>query len=136
MKGPILYAEDDLDDQELLLIHLKRAGNPPALVVARNGLEAFEHLQKALRGEVPLPALVLADIKMPKMNGLELLARVRGNRLLADIPFALMTSSADRRDQDEAARLGADLYLTKPSSVAGYDEVLLRLGTLLETPPA
>ncbi len=131
MSPEILYVEDDADDKELILIHLRHAGLDAAVSWTRNGLEALETLQRALRGESRLPALILADIKMPKMSGLELLARVRENALLAPIPFALLTSSSDQKDRAEAARLGADLFLQKPASVDGYRAIVDRLGGLL-----
>jgi two-component system response regulator len=132
VKPVILLAEDDSDDEELFMIHFRQAGGPAEVVWARNGLEAFEHLQKGLRGELPLPALVVADIKMPKLTGLELLERMRANHLLNGIPFAFLTSSSDRRDRADAARLGADLYLEKPSSVDGYKTMIQSLRGLLE----
>lgn len=125
MNGPIvLYVEDDEDDKELTLIHFREAGFDPQVVWTRNGEEALEHLRRGLRGDAPLPGLIIADLKMPKMNGLELLAQVRANSLWARIPFAFMTSSSDNRDRSEAERLGATLYLEKPYSAEEYKRVV------------
>jgi two-component system response regulator len=120
----VLYVEDDEDDKELTLIHFREAGFDPKVVWTRNGEEALEHLRRGLRGEAPLPGLILADLKMPKMNGLELLAQVRANALWARIPFAFMTSSGDHRDRTQAQRLGVTVYLEKPYSAAEYKKVV------------
>lgn len=123
MTGPILFVEDDDDDTELMLICFKSLGLAAKVECARNGLEALGYLTKALRGDAAMPALILADIKMPKMNGFELLERVRENQLLNGIPFVILTSSRDERDRSEALRLRADSYLQKPSSGAGYADL-------------
>jgi two-component system, response regulator len=123
----VLYVEDDEDDKELTLIHFREAGFDPEVVWTRNGEEALDFLRRGLRGEAPLPGLILADLKMPKMNGLELLAQVRANALWARIPFAFMTSSGDHRDKAQAERLGVTLYLEKPFSAEQYRSVVERL---------
>jgi two-component system response regulator len=132
----VLYVEDDEDDKELTLIHFREAGFSPQVVWVRNGEEALDFLRRGLRGEAPLPGLVLADLKMPKMNGLELLGAVRANALWAPIPFVFMTSSGDHRDREAAERLGVTLYLEKPFTAADYGAVVARLGAALAGPQA
>lgn len=131
---PVLYVEDDEDDKELTLIHFREAGFHPEVVWMRNGEDALDFLRRGLRGESPLPGLILADLKMPKMNGLELLAQVRANALWARIPFAFMTSSGDYRDRAEAQRLGVSLYLEKPCSAGEYKAVVDALLEVLRRP--
>lgn len=136
MTGPILYVEDDDDDSMLMLIFFKNLGLGSRIELTRNGIEALDYLARAARGEAPLPALILADIKMPKMDGIELLERVRANRLLDGIPFMILTASGDERDRSEAARLGADSYLRKPTSKAAYQELAAEILGFLEKPRA
>jgi two-component system response regulator len=130
--GPILYVEDDADDKQLTLFHFKRLGVAARIEWARDGIDALDYLAKALRGEAALPALILADIKMPKMDGFELLKRVRGNTLLDGIPFVFLTSSGDQRDRSESARMLADAYLQKPACTSGYADVAARVQAFLE----
>lgn len=132
MTGPILYVEDDDDDITLMLAFLNTLGLGSRIESARNGIEALDYLAKASRGEADLPALVLADIKMPKMDGLELLERVRVDSLLDGIPFMVLTASGDERDRSEAARLGADSYRQKPTSKTAYAELGTAIQGLLE----
>lgn len=136
MTGPILYVEDDDDDLTLMLVFLKTLGLGSRIESARNGIEALDYLAKASRGEAALPALILADIKMPKMDGLELLERVRADALLDGIPFMVLTASGDNRDRCEAARLGADSYRQKPTSKTAYLEMGAEILGLLEKAPA
>lgn len=123
----MLYVEDDEDDKDLTLIHFREAGFAPEVDWARNGEEALERLRGGLLGRPPLPDLILADLKMPLMSGLELLEQVRGNALWSRIPFVFMTSSGDHRDREAAERLGVTLYLEKPFSSADYAEAVARL---------
>ncbi|MDP3542272.1 MAG: response regulator [Elusimicrobiota bacterium] len=136
MSGPILYVEDDDDDCTLMLVCFKDLGLGARIESARNGIEALDYLEKASRGETALPALIIADIKMPKMGGLELLERVRANALLDGIPFMILTASGDKRDRAEAARLGVDSYRRKPTSKTAYLELGAEILRLLEKAPA
>lgn len=135
MTGPILYVEDDDDDITLMLVFLKTLGLGSRIESARNGIEALDYLARASRGEAALPALILADIKMPRMDGLELLARVRGDTLLDGIPFMVLTTSGDMRDRSEADRLGADSYRQKPTGKTAYLELGAEILGLLEKSP-
>lgn len=123
----VLFVEDDEDDKELTLIQFKEAGFEPKVVWVRNGLEALDFLRRCLRGESPLPGLLLSDVKMPKMTGLELLRQVRANPIWARIPFVFMTSSGDCRDKGAAEKLGAALFLEKPGTFEGYKRVVEQL---------
>lgn len=132
----VLYVEDDEDDKDLTLLHFREAGFAPEVDWARNGEEALERLREGLRGARPLPDLVLADLKMPLMSGLELLQQVRANALWSRIPFVFMTSSGDHRDKEAAERLGVSLYLEKPFSGSEYAAMVARLQGLLGGSPA
>lgn len=132
MTGPILYVEDDEDDCALMLVFFKKLGLGSRIKRTRDGIEALDYLAKASRGEAALPALILSDIKMPKMGGIELLKRVRANTLLDGIPFMVLTASGDARDRSEAARLGADSYRQKPVSQTARAELAAAILGFLE----
>ena len=127
---PVLYAEDDPDDRELTLIHLRGAGLGP-FVCVRGGADALDYLSGAARGEAEAPCLLLSDVDMPGMNGLELLERLRADARWSALPFAFFTSSDHERDRALAERLGADLYLLKPIGSGGYAELVRRLRPLI-----
>ncbi len=114
---PILLVEDSVRDAELLLAALEghvEAGRP---VHVRDGVEALAFLRRAgafvARGG-PQPALILLDLKMPRMNGMELLAIIKTDAQLRHIPVVLMSSSQQDQDLSAAYRLGVNAYVRKP----------------------
>ena len=123
-----LVVEDGEDDFLLLQRACSRLTPPPRLHWAKDGLEAKAYLARvgayADRKEFPLPALILSDLKMPLMDGLELLDWVKHNRRLSEIPFILLTCSNARRDLDRAHELGADDYVVKPTELADLAKLL------------
>ncbi len=128
----ILLIEDNLDD-ELLTRHLlkkQRLGN--RILAIDNGAEALDFLfcRNAHAGRDPndLPQLVLLDINLPKINGLEVLRQIRANPQTHFLPVAMLTSSQDEDDLFESYRSGAVAFLRKPIDFARFTEIVAQLG--------
>lgn len=139
----ILLVEDNPDDVELTLRALKRSGQHTEVAVARDGAEALELLfgggnEKGRRLEV-LPSLILLDLKLPKIDGLEVLRRLRAEPRTALAPVVVLTLSNEDRDIVDAYRFGANSYLRKPVDFDHFNDVLARLShywlELNEAPP-
>ncbi len=115
-----LVAEDCDDDFFLLQRACARLTPPPKLRRASNGVEARQYLAGdgpfEDRAAHPLPSRVVSDLKMPLMDGLELLAWFKNQPRKLPIPFVLLTGSDEQRDRDRARDYGVDQYLTKPST--------------------
>lgn len=124
---PVLYADDEENDAILLQIAFQRAAIDHPLQVVSDGALALDYLSGATpfadRSRHPLPCLVLLDIKMPRMTGLEALERIRQNPELRDLPVVMFSSSQQTVDQDRAKELRADGYLVKPASLDGFVEI-------------
>lgn len=117
---PILLAEDDENDVFLMRRALERAGVPNPLFVVRNGQEAIDYLagkgQYAERKKFPLPGLMLLDLKMPWMDGFDVLKWLRGQRQFDRFPVVVLTSSKLQADVDQSRELGVYDYRVKPQS--------------------
>ncbi len=118
MKAPILIAEDDDADVFLLRLACERAGVPNPLVVAADGREAIRYLQGeppfSERAKHPLPALFLLDLKMPILDGFDVLEWVGRQPDLKQLPVIILSSSGEPRDREKARALGACDYIVKP----------------------
>jgi two-component system response regulator len=131
--APILYAEDSDDDVILLQRAFVRAQLPHPLVTLRDGRAAQDYLHAAANGSPimratrPMPRLVLLDIKMPYLSGLEVLRWIRANPSFAGLPVLMLSSSAADRDIEPAFQAGANGYLVKPHSLAGLDALVAGL---------
>ncbi len=129
----ILYVEDDTFYAEIMHFALKEGGFKHRLIHLASALEAREYLTGtglfADREQYPMPALVLADLKMPKMTGLELLQWVRNDSLHRTIPFVILTSSDDLKDVAKAYQLGANSFLLKPPTVPELIELMKSVDT-------
>jgi CheY-like chemotaxis protein len=114
----ILLVDDDPNDALLVQRAMKRASLSYPVVHRRDGEEAIDYLSGkppyADRAKYPLPALILLDIKMPKLTGFEVLAWIQGQPSLAHIPVVVLTASVRQEDRHEAEKLGAVGYRTKP----------------------
>jgi CheY-like chemotaxis protein len=138
----ILLAEDDPKDAELTMRALAESKAPGDIVVARDGAEALEYLQggrtRSDSGGLP-PCVVLLDLKMPKVNGLEVLREIKGNPKLKTIPVVMLTSSRQEKDVAESYQLGANAYVVKPVSFSEFRAALRDVGSfwavLNELPP-
>jgi two-component system response regulator len=124
----ILLAEDNPGDVLLLREALADSAINCELMVAEDGQKAIDLLQ-AVAADDRLPDLIILDVNLPKHNGGEVLARVRGDAAFAEVPVLMLTSSASPADQATASRLGANLYIQKPSDLDAF----LGLGKVIST---
>ncbi|HVR86582.1 MAG TPA: response regulator [Planctomycetota bacterium] len=113
----LLLVEDSRDDVDLALLAFRMNGFPVAIDVARDGAEALDYLFST--GEhsgrpLPSPSLVLLDLKLPRVDGLEVLRRLRSDPRTQGIPVVVLTSSAEERDLRDTARIGIERYIRKP----------------------
>jgi len=128
----ILLVEDNPDDVVLTLRALKKNNILNEVVVARDGVEALDYLFGtgiyAGRDTDILPIVVLLDLKLPKVDGLEVLQRLRGNERTMLIPIVILTSSKEERDLIRSYRLGANSYVVKPVDFNQFSEAVRQLG--------
>ena len=117
----ILLVEDNPDDEELAVRALQRNKVGNAIVVARDGQEALDFL---LDESQPLPALVLLDLKLPKVSGLEVLQQLRATGRTQILPVVMLTSSRVPSDVSESYRLGANSFVVRPMNFPTYLRVL------------
>jgi CheY-like chemotaxis protein len=122
-RNQILLAEDDRTDANFFKRALDRLESPPELVWCKNGTEAYEGLS-AFCQEGTLPRLAILDIKMPGMNGLELLERIKQDENICDIPVIIMSSSDEPQDISRAYDAGANGYLVKPNRFTELRELV------------
>lgn len=132
----IVLVEDNPDDQTLTLRALKKQNVANEIIVLNDGVEALEFL---LDPEKPLPNLVLLDLKLPKLDGLQLLRRLRNEPRTQVLPVVVLTSSDEDRDVIEGYRLGANSYIRKPVDFNQFTEAVRQLGlywlVLNQSPP-
>ena len=128
----ILLVEDNTDDVLLTLRALQRANILNEVVVARDGAEALDYLtsegQYTGRDTKDLPVVVLLDLKMPRMGGLECLEKMRKIKNLKHLPVVILTSSNEDRDVCESYNLGANSYIQKPVDFDQFVEAIRTLG--------
>lgn len=119
---PILLVEDNPVDLDLTqrAFNRRRFGNP--VQVARDGEEALAYIERWEAGD-PLPAVILLDIKLPKVNGLEVLRRIKAHERFRTIPVVMLTSSGENVDLRTAYELGANSYIVKPVDFGKFMEV-------------
>ena len=131
MKGPILLVEDNPDDQQLTVRALKKNNISNEIVIAEDGVQALDYLFGTGHGNQEArqrPALVLLDLKLPKVDGLEVLARLRGEERTKTIPVVVLTSSKEEQDLIRSYKLGANSYVQKPVNFLEFVEAAGRLG--------
>lgn len=126
MHPPVLYAEDDENDALLLKLAFERAGVPNPVRVVLDGAEAIEYL-RGNPEQCPAPCLLLTDLKMPRMNGFELLEWLRTHPQGKGLPAVVLSSSGEDKDLQRALALGARDYCTKPPSLTGLVELVKKL---------
>jgi len=128
---PILLVEDTPDDAELTVMSLKQSGLLNEVIVAEDGLEALDYLfgrgRYAARKQA-MPALVLLDIKMPRLDGIEVLQRLRADNQTKILPVVILTTSTEDIDLVRAYESGANAYVRKPVSLAQFQEAVRQLG--------
>jgi len=127
----ILLAEDDANDAELILRALSALEAPEDVIVVRDGAEVLDCLLRrgAFAGRnADHPTVVLLDLKMPKMNGLEALRLIKGDPRLRKIPVVMFTSSREDSDVARSYEFGANAYVVKPVDFKHYNKVVKELG--------
>ena len=128
----ILLVEDTPDDEALTLRALKKNNIQNEVVVARDGVEALDYLfgsgKYAGRDVSVLPSVTLLDLKLPKIDGLEVLEKVRANELTKLLPVVILTSSKEEQDLIRGYKLGANSYIRKPVDFSQFIEAVRQLG--------
>jgi two-component system response regulator len=140
----ILLVEDNPDDEALTLRALKKHSIANQVEVVRDGAEALDWLfatgAHADRDAGDLPTVVLLDLKLPKVDGLEVLRRIRADERTRLQPVVILTSSSEQKDLVESYELGANAYVRKPVDFGQFSEAVSHLGLfwllLNEPPPA
>ena len=141
-KRNILLVEDNPDDVELTIRAFKKNNLLNEIVVAGDGVEALDYLyargKYSGRDTSNMPAVVLLDLKLPKMNGLEVLKHMRGDELTKLIPVVILTSSKEEQDMINGYKLGANSYIRKPVDFTRFIDAIQQLGIywlLVNEPP-
>lgn len=129
---PILLVEDTPDDAELTMMSLKESGLLNEVVIAEDGIQALDYLfgEGGYAGRNPndTPALVLLDIKMPRLDGIEVLQRLRADNRTSVLPVVILTTSTEEVDLVRAYQSGANAYVRKPVSLLHFQEAVRQLG--------
>jgi len=142
-KRSILLVEDNPDDVELTLRALKQYNVRNEVTVARDGAEALDYLfatgAYADRDTSAMPAVVILDLKLPKVDGLEVLQRMRADERTKFVPVVVLTSSKEEKDMVNSYKFGANSYVQKPVDFTQFVEAARQLGlywlVINEPPP-
>ncbi|MBN1829534.1 MAG: response regulator [Deltaproteobacteria bacterium] len=128
----ILLVEDNPDDVELTIRALTKNNILNRMIVARDGVEALDYLfgtgAHAGRNVKELPIVILLDLKLPRIDGLEVLKRIRQNEITRLIPVVILTSSAEENDKINGYKLGANSYVRKPVQFDQFVQAIKQLG--------
>ena len=128
----VLIVEDDPDDEELALRALNKINIANEIVVLRDGAEALEYMfgtgAYRDRDTGDLPEVILLDLKLPKVDGLEVLKRLRADRRTQAVPVVILTSSDEQRDLIDSYKLGANSYVRKPVEFDQFMKAVEDLG--------
>jgi len=122
---PILLVEDNRDDVDLtvMALHQENIANP--IEIARDGVEALTRMEDRTK---PVPLLVLLDLKLPRISGLEVLKRLRSNKRTHNVPVVVLTSSREETDLYSTYDSGANAYVRKPVDFDRFTEIVRQLG--------
>jgi len=129
--GKILLVEDNPDDVALTLRALKSHNITNEVIVAQDGVQAIDYLfgsKEEQRAPTDLPAVVLLDLKLPKINGMEVLQRIRSEERTKVLPVVILTSSDEERDVIDGYKLGANSYVRKPVDFVEFTKAAQQLG--------
>jgi len=144
MKKVILLVEDNASDEKLTLLAFKQCGVSNDIIVERDGAAALDYFfatgKHVGRDTTVLPAVVLLDLKLPKIDGLEVLRRLRADKRTKLVPVVILTASKEEEDVARGFALGANAFVRKPVAFAEFAEAAKTLGLfwllLNESPPA
>ena len=144
MEKIIMLVEDNPDDEELTLRALRKANIANEVFVARDGTEALDFLfgtgRHAGLQTLPMPAVVLLDLKLPKLNGIDVLKRMRADPRTKLIPVVVLTSSSEDEDMLKSYQSGANSYVRKPVEFSSFANAVTQLGMywmlLNQVPPS
>ena len=126
----ILLVEDDPDDEELTMRALRKANVANEIAIARDGQEALDFVfcEGPYADRPPLlPIAILLDLKLPKLDGVDFLRRLRGDERTKHIPVVMLTSSGEQEDMERAYAAGANSYIRKPVDFADFADAVARL---------
>lgn len=138
---PILLAEDNPQDIELTLHALSEHNLANDVAIVRDGEETLDYLYRRGRYQERVegnPSVLLLDIKMPKVDGLEVLRTIKSDPALRNLPVVMLTSSRENLDLSESYRLGVNAYVVKPVDLSAFVEALSQVGlfwAVLNEPP-
>jgi two-component system response regulator len=128
----ILLVEDDPDDVKLTLIALEKSRVANKVEVVQDGVEALDYVfgmgKFAGRDRSVMPQLILLDLKMPKMDGLEVLRRIRSDERTKLLPVVILTTSSEDKDRIDSYKLGANSYIRKPVDFHQFADAVQQLG--------
>jgi two-component system, response regulator len=128
----ILLVEDNPDDEALTMRALKKSGVANEIIVARDGAEALDYLfgtgPYTGRDLSAMPPLTLLDLKLPKIDGLEVLRRLRHDERTRNLPIVILTSSKEEQDLRNCYQLGCNSYIRKPVDYEQFTESVRQLG--------
>lgn len=141
--GIILLVEDNPDDEALTIRAFKKHNISNEVIVARDGVQALDYLfgtgEFSGRDPVQTPALVILDLKLPKVNGLEVLQKIRSDERTKNVPVVILTTSNEEKDLIAGYALGVNSYVRKPVDFTEFAEAVKNLGMywllLNEQPP-
>lgn len=139
----ILLVEDNADDIELTLRAFKKSNILNPIIVVKDGVEALDYLfgrgTYTERDSDTMPSVVLLDLKLPKLDGLEVLRQIRMHKQTHLLPVVILTSSKEDKDMIDGYKLGANSYVRKPVDFSAFLEAVKQLGCywllLNESPP-
>jgi two-component system response regulator len=138
----ILLVEDSERDEELAIRALRKNGIRNEVVVAHDGQEALDYLfaegSYTARVNAELPTVILLDLKLPKIDGLDVLRRIRADERTKLVPIVILTSSNEERDRIQGYDLGANSFVRKPIGLSEFSEAVRQLGLywlMLNQPP-
>jgi two-component system, response regulator len=121
----ILLVEDNRDDEELTLLAFRKSKVANNIAVVRDGEEAIEYLESK---ENEVPALILLDLKLPKVDGVEVLRRIRAGERTRLVPVVVLTSSSEETDLIQSYTSGANSYITKPVGFENFTSAIQNIG--------
>ena len=126
----ILIVDDNPKDVELTISALAEKNLATEVVVAEDGVEALDYLYRRgkFENEIGFPAVIMLDIKMPRMDGIDVLRRIRSDPKFQFLPVIMVTSSLEEKDLVESYKLGANSYVVKPVDIVQFIEAIKILG--------